>query len=98
MKILKLKDAGKEAQGLQELLQKKGYNAPQNGIFDEGTKASVIAFQQADGQDADGIVGYKSWETLLSAGHTPEEHLSENDFALVARLLDAETAVLKAAP
>ena len=49
MKILKLKDAGKEAQGLQELLQKKGYNAPQNGIFDEGTKASVIAFQQADG-------------------------------------------------
>lgn len=96
MKTLKLKDTGKEVQELQELLQQQGYNAPQNGTFDEATRASVIAFQKANGQDADGIAGYKSWETLLSAGHTSGERLSENDFALVAKLLDVETAALKA--
>ncbi len=96
METLKLRDSGKEVQSLQELLQRQGLSAPMNGIFDEATKSSVIAFQKANGLDADGIVGYKSWETLFTAGYTPGERLSEADFALVADLLDVEIAALKA--
>lgn len=96
MKTLKLRDTGKEVQELQELLQKQGYNAPQNGTFDEATRASVLSFQRANGLDADGVVGYKSWELLFTTGYTTGMRLSENDFTLVARLLDVETAALKA--
>ncbi|MCD7923322.1 MAG: peptidoglycan-binding protein [Bacteroides sp.] len=96
METLKLRDSGTEVQSLQELLQRQGLSAPMNGIFDEATKSSVIAFQKANGLDADGIVGYKSWETLFTAGYTPGERLSEADFALVADLLDVEIAALKA--
>lgn len=46
--------------------------------------------------DADGIVGYRSWENLIFKGRKAGEHLSEEEFSLVAKLLDVETAALKA--
>lgn len=46
--------------------------------------------------DADGIVGYRSWEKLIFKGRKAGEHLSEEEFSLVAKLLDVETAALKA--
>lgn len=96
MKTLKLNDTGKEVQELQTLLQKQGLNILVHGAFDEATKAAVVTFQRRNGLDADGIVGYRSWEILLTACHIPTERLSEADFALVAKLLDVETAALKA--
>lgn len=96
MKLLKLNDTGKEVIKLQELLRNQGGNAMVNGIFDESTKEVVIAYQKAHHLDADGIVGYRSWETLLVKTHTPGERLATEDFELVASLLDVETAALKA--
>ncbi len=96
MKTLKLNATGREVQELQELLQKQGMYIPVHGAFDEATKVAVIAFQRRNGLDADGIVGYRSWEVLFTAGHVPADRLSEADFALVAKLLDVETAALKA--
>lgn len=96
MKTLKLNDTGKEVTKLQELLQKQGANVPTDGTFGETTKSAVIAFQKSRNLDADGIVGYRSWEALMVADYTPGQGLSAGDFDLVASLLDVETAALKA--
>ena len=39
---------------------------PFDGIFDERTRNSVIAFQQSEGLSADGVVGRDTWNALLS--------------------------------
>lgn len=96
MKTIKFQNTGEDVRFLQELLGKHGYAASQNGTFDEATRQAVIAFQKKHGLDADGIVGYRSWESLLFAGRKVEERLSEEDFSLVARLLEVEIAALKA--
>ena len=50
---------------LQELLNAKGYNAGSvDGIFGKNTRAAVIAFQNANGLAADGIVGKLTWAKL----------------------------------
>lgn len=96
MKTLKLNCTGKEVLKLQELLLSRGMNVELNENFDEATKAAVVSFQKAHGLDADGIVGYRSWEALIVAGYTPQERLSNVDFEFVASLLDVEPAALKA--
>ena len=50
---------------LQELLNAKGYNAGSvDGIFGRNTRAAVMAFQNANGLAADGIVGKLTWAKL----------------------------------
>jgi len=50
---------------LQEMLNAKGYNAGSvDGIFGKNTRAAVIAFQNANGLAADGIVGKLTWAKL----------------------------------
>ena len=50
---------------LQELLNAKGYNAGSvDGIFGKNTRAAVLAFQNANGLAADGIVGKLTWAKL----------------------------------
>ena len=50
---------------LQEMLNAKGYNAGSvDGIFGRNTRAAVIAFQNANGLAADGIVGKLTWARL----------------------------------
>lgn len=97
MKLLRINDVEKEVFKLQELLQKQGYSVSVSGVFDEKTRAAVVAFQKGNNLDADGIMGYRAWEALLVADHTHGERLLCSDFELVAALLDVEIAALKAA-
>lgn len=96
MKVVKLNDTGKEVLKLKELLQKQGVNVVVSETFDEATKTAVVAFQKECGLDADGIVGYRTWEALLLNNVSSGERLTNEDFELVAALLDVELAALKA--
>lgn len=96
MKTLRLNDTGNEVAKLQGLLQKQGLKVAVDSVFGEATRLAVITFQKSRKLDADGIVGYRSWEALLVANHTPGERLSAADFDLIASILDLETAALKA--
>ena len=50
---------------MQERLNAKGFNAGSvDGIFGKNTRAAVIAFQNANGLAADGIVGKLTWAKL----------------------------------
>ena len=50
---------------LQEMLNAKGFHAGSvDGIFGRNTRAAVIAFQNANGLAADGIVGRLTWAKL----------------------------------
>jgi peptidoglycan hydrolase-like protein with peptidoglycan-binding domain len=56
---------GPEVKQLQQNLQAQGFNpGTPDGVFASGTKAAVIAYQEAKGMVADGIVGDKTWTTL----------------------------------
>lgn len=96
MRTIKFQDTGEDVRCLHQLLRERDYILEQTGTFDEATRQAVIIFQAKHQLDADGIVGYRTWEALFFAGHTAGERLSEGDFTLVARLLDVETAALKA--
>lgn len=79
-----------------ENLNRNGLNVTIGTTFTEEMKGAVAAFQKSNGLDADGIVGYRTWEALLFHGRAHGEKLSEADFELLAILLDCETAALKA--
>lgn len=96
MKTIKLGHEGDETVLLQQALALGGYPVAEGRIFTQEMKDAVIDFQKKHHLDADGIVGYRSWEALLLAGHQAGERLAEKDFDLVARLLDCEIAALKA--
>lgn len=89
----KIKDAVVMAKSC---LTRSGYQVNSKDIFDEGMKKAIIDFQGKKGLDADGIVGYRTWEALLFSGKPASEKLTDEDFRLVAMLLDCETAALKA--
>lgn len=96
MKTIKNHDTGEDVRFLQELLGKHGFTVGQNGTYDETTRQAVIAFQKKHQLDADGIVGYCSWENLIFNGRKASERLTDEEFSLVAKLLDVEVAALKA--
>ena len=57
---------GDAVRKLQELLNALGYDCGSvDGIFGSKTKASVLAFQKANGLGADGIVGPLTWGKLV---------------------------------
>ena len=49
---------------LQRLLREAGYRLKEDGLFGQATLAAVTAFQEANGLEADGIVGPLSWASL----------------------------------
>ncbi len=58
---------GPEVRAVQRLLKDKfGYNINIDGIFGVGTTTAVKDFQTANGLGADGIVGPKTWQKLIS--------------------------------
>lgn len=96
MRTIKLGNEGEDVALLQELLARNGYKVTKTKVFDQETKDAVVELQKKHGLDADGIVGYRSWEALLLSDYQAGDRLTDKDFEIVARLLDCETAALKA--
>lgn len=96
MKTIKLGYEGDENLLLRQALVAGGYRVAESRVFTQEMKDAVIDFQKKHHLDADGIVGYRSWEAILLVSHQAGGQLTEKDFNLVARLLDCEPAALKA--
>ncbi len=63
--ILRLGSTGRFVRYLQFLLKINGYAVGNvDGVFGRNTQSAVRAFQQANGLDADGIVGRRTWYSL----------------------------------
>lgn len=61
-------DKGNSVKALQQLLIARGYNCGgfgADGSFGSGTEKSVKAYQRAQGLGVDGLVGAKTWSSLL---------------------------------
>lgn len=54
---------------LQRILKELGYPVTLNGIFDTQTYTAAVAFQTANGLDADGVVGGGTWSKLFELYH-----------------------------
>ena len=93
MKTVKYNSIGHDVDVLQTLL-----DIPHNPAheFNKTTHQAVVDFQKRNGLDADGIVGYKTWEMLLFHDERPKYGITETDFDRAAMLLDCEAAALKA--
>ena len=67
MNTLRNGSKGTQVKVLQWLLNLNGYDAGTiDGVFGKKTKAAVEAYQKANGLEADGIVGKKTWTKLLA--------------------------------
>lgn len=93
MKTIKYNSTGHDVDVLQTLL-----DIPHNPAheFNKTTNQAVIDFQKRNGLDADGIVGYKTWEMLFFHDERPKYGITETAFDRAAMLLDCEAAALKA--
>lgn len=66
MMTLKNGHRGTQVKVLQWLLSQNGFDAGKiDGIFGANTKKAVKAYQEAHNLDPDGIVGRKTWKSLL---------------------------------
>lgn len=54
---------------LQRILRELGYQVTLNGIFDTQTHTAAVAFQTANGLDADGVVGGGTWSKPFELYH-----------------------------
>ena len=63
---LMLGDRAERVVELQRRLNKLGESLDLDGIFGPATHAAVVAFQGAHGLSADGVVGTRTWNTLVS--------------------------------
>ncbi|MDO9022055.1 MAG: peptidoglycan-binding protein [Deltaproteobacteria bacterium] len=55
---------GRSVRVLQEALVELGYEIDVDGDFGRATEQAVLAFQEANDLDVDGIVGPNTWEAL----------------------------------
>ena len=70
--VLRTGMTGENVKNLQSRLYTLGYyTAEIDGQYGLATKEAVIAFQKANGLDADGIVGEATRKVLFSAGAKP---------------------------
>lgn len=68
MPMLQKGNAGKTVKALQILLIGYGYSCGSygaDGDFGNATKNAVLAYQKAKGLEVDGIVGHRTWASLL---------------------------------
>lgn len=82
--LLKIGSTGKEVAIVQNNLKILGYD-PQaiDCIYGENTKAAVKEFQEANGLEADGIVGDCTWSSLISKIKEIQSALNENGYTLI---------------
>ncbi|EKQ57371.1 peptidoglycan-binding protein, partial [Clostridium sp. Maddingley MBC34-26] len=74
--VLQLGDSGGEVELLQERLIERGYDLGASGAdgqFGPATQAAVEQFQEANGLDADGIVGKNTQTALLQAKYVARD-------------------------
>ncbi len=89
--LLRRGDEGRFVRALQYYLALAAYfldsvpSPPINGIFDEATEQSVIAFQNTYGLTPDGIVGDVTFNTLYNAYRSFYEALPDSAFEQKAR-------------
>ena len=70
--VLRTGSRGQEVKELQSRLNALGYYKGEiDGQYGAGTKEAVIAFQKANGLDADGIAGEETRTLLFSAAAKP---------------------------
>jgi putative chitinase len=61
---LKVGDSGEAVTRLQNMLIEAGFTVMADGGFGNFTKSAVIAFQSANGLEADGVAGAQTWAVL----------------------------------
>lgn len=64
-------DTGDAVSDIQDRLVRLGYSVDPDasGEFGEGTRTAVVAFQEANRLNTDGMVGRETWRTLVDAGY-----------------------------
>lgn len=70
---------------LQRLLNELGFQVALNGIFDNQTRDAAIAFQNANGLVADGVVGGGTWKKLFEMYHVNVSGKGVEKLILVAK-------------
>lgn len=100
--VLKRGSGERDAIGkLQALLVKAGMMDKGSGAFDETTERAVAEFQRKNSLVADGVVGEKTWTTLLSQTSDAQQAMAQRfigdaDFEAAAKGIQVETAALRA--
>lgn len=82
---------------LQDLLSKNGSDLKVDGIFGNGTRSAVMAFQRKYGLTVDGICGPKTWAKLVEVtnGKKKEEETGTLVSILIPDISEKEAAELK---
>ena len=89
---LRLDDSGEAVERLQQQLQAAGfYEGEITGRFDLDTEASVLALQEQEGLQVDGIMGQDSWDRLEAQQPTPDPASGPLDLDNIGNESDEET-------
>lgn len=65
-RVIKWGMQGDDVKLMQQMLINRGYVLSATGKYASRTLKAITAFQEANGLKADGIVGKKTWNKLLS--------------------------------
>jgi peptidoglycan hydrolase-like protein with peptidoglycan-binding domain len=68
-KTVSIGETSDRTRGIQFLLRAQGLSLAADGHFGPLTEKAVESFQSASGLDADGVVGPRTWSTLVIATH-----------------------------
>ena len=100
MKTIKAGAKSPEVYYLNELLAKLKYNVVVSDYFGTATDKSVKDFQLKNNLVVDGVVGLKTWSTLLEKSKngfsSNNKLLSEQDLINFSKQFNLELAVVKA--